>query len=138
MTNRECPHGVPTDTCQTCTPAVSAAHQQTPFERFRMEAVRSLAFHTALEHHGNPRVVTSPFYMDRMAALEYWRDRAQAERDALVAALEAQEAAELQRLNCEECKESTQDWACCGPCSLVFGKAIDMRSAALKAAKGEA
>lgn len=51
----------------------------------------------------------------------------------LEAALRAQQRAEDHNANCPECN-GEGDWAECGPCSELFGDAIDLRTAALSRA----
>jgi hypothetical protein len=48
----------------------------------------------------------------------------------LLEACEAEEAAQEARSNCAEC-DGEDDWTHCAPCSLNFGKAIDLRRAAI-------
>ena len=54
----------------------------------------------------------------------------------LLAACEAEEAAQDARANCPEC-DGEDDWTHCGPCSLRFGTAIDLRRAAIAKATGK-
>lgn len=53
----------------------------------------------------------------------------------MLKALEAEEAAWAARDDCDLC-DSSEDWSRCPHCSLRFGKAIDLRRAAIAKARG--
>lgn len=67
-TIRECPHGVPTDTCPTCAPAVNAAHTPTP------EQIEALEFELRTMGVKIPARDTAFFHAAVRKWLAAWND----------------------------------------------------------------